>query len=104
MTLLIKSPVWEDLAHISARIAIDNPDAAGRFLDSAEKTFELLREFPHLGRLRNFSMGGIRSWHLHGFNQYLVFYISRSGEVVIIAVLHGAMDLEAALGSRLSCP
>ena len=101
MTLVIKSPVWEDLARISQRMAIDNPDAALRFLTGAERSFEFLKEFPRVGRIRTFSIAGIRTWRIQGFESYLIFYIPRSSEIQILAVLHGAMDLESALEERL---
>ena len=101
MNLIVKSPVWDDLRTIGLRIAKDNPDAAKRFLTSAEAAFELLRQHPRIGRLRSFSVPGVRSWVIPDFQNYLVFYLPTSAEVQILAVLHGARDLASALAHRL---
>ncbi len=39
----------EDLAGIALYISQHNPDAAMRFLDAAEETFELLSRSPYIG-------------------------------------------------------
>jgi toxin ParE1/3/4 len=101
MTLIVKSPVWDDLRTIGLRIAKDNPDAAERFLTASEAAFELLRQHPRIGRLRSFSVPGVRSWVIPDFQNYLVFYLPTSAEVQILAVLHGARDLASALAHRL---
>lgn len=101
MNLLVKSPVWDDLREIALYIARDNPDVAKRFLDAAEKTFKLLRGHPGLGRLRSFSIPGIRSLVVKGFSNYIVFYVATKAEVEILAVLHGARDLSNVMAQRL---
>ena len=50
MKLLVKSPVWDDLSEIGLRIAEQNPDAADQFLTAAEKSFEILKRHPRIGR------------------------------------------------------
>jgi plasmid stabilization system protein ParE len=96
MTLIVKSPVSDDLRKVALWISRDSPDAAVRFLTSAEETFELLRSQPGIGRLRSFSLPGgslIRN--------YVVYYLPMKQEVQILAVLHGARDTEAGLAGRL---
>lgn len=78
----------------------DSPDAAERFLDACEHTFELLARNPRAGRLRP-ELGSkrltVRSFPVHRNQAYLVIYrVARVG-VVIIRVLHGARDLGASL-------
>jgi plasmid stabilization system protein ParE len=101
MRLIVKSPVWDDLREIGLRIAEDNPEAADRFFIAAEEAFELLRRQPHLGRLRSFSVIGVRSWVIPDFQKYIVFYLPRETAVQILAVVHGARDLSSALAVRL---
>jgi toxin ParE1/3/4 len=101
MILLVKSPVWDDLREIGLRIGEDNPDAADRFLTAARESFELLRRHPRVGRLRSFSVPGVRSWVIPHFQNYLIFYLPTGTEVQILAVLHGARDLPSALAPRL---
>lgn len=101
MTLIVKSPVWDDLRDIGLRIAKDNPDAADRFFTAVREVFEMLRRNPGLGRLRSFSVPGVRSWVIPTFRNYVVFYRPVRTEVQILAVLHGARDLSSALAERL---
>jgi toxin ParE1/3/4 len=100
MKLIVKSPVWDDLRNIGLRIAEDNSDAAHRFFVAVKKTFSLLARHPGLGRLRSLSRPGIRSFRVPGFPNYLVFYLPMENEVQILAVIHGARDLEKALEDR----
>lgn len=101
MKLMVKSPVWDDLRDIAKYIASDNPDAAERFLNAVEETFRLLKSHPGLGRLRSFSVPGIRSWVIADFRNYIVFYLPTKTEVQILAVLHGARDLPQVMEHRL---
>jgi len=101
MKLLVKSPVWDDLREIGLLIAQQNPDAADRFLVAAKESFELLRRHPRIGRLRSFSVTGVRSWLISDFPNYLIFYLPTGTEVQILAVLHGARDLASVLAQRL---
>ena len=89
------------MREIGLRIAVDNPDAAGRSLTAAKESFELFRRHPRIGRLRSFSLPGVRSWVIPGFQNYLIFYLPTGAEVQILAVLHGARDLASALAPRL---
>ena len=100
MKLVVKSPVWDDLREIAVHIAKDNTDAAERFLVTAKETFELLKTHPGIGRLRSFSIPGIRSWVISDFRNYVVFYIASKTEVQILAVLHGARDLPRVMEQR----
>jgi toxin ParE1/3/4 len=100
MNLVVKSPVWDDLREIGLRVAEDNPDAAERFLVAAQESFELIRCHPRIGRLRSFSITGVRSWVIPDFQNYLVFYLPTGTEVRILAVLHGARDLASVLPKR----
>jgi toxin ParE1/3/4 len=101
MKLIVKSPVWDDLFEIVLRIADENPEAAERFYIAAKETFELLRSHPEIGRLRSFSVPGVRSWVVSEFQNYVVFYLPTKSEVRILAVLHGARELSSAMGRRL---
>jgi toxin ParE1/3/4 len=48
---------------------------ANRFLDSAEKSFAILVEHPHIGvaiTLRAPELAGMRKWAVDGFPNYLI--------------------------------
>ena len=101
MRLIVKSPVWDDLREIGLCIAADNSEAAVRFFAASEEQFEMLRRHPGIGRLRSFSLEGVRSWLLRDFENYIVFYLQKHNEVQILAVLHGARDFSMVLTDRL---
>jgi toxin ParE1/3/4 len=101
MNLAVKSPVWDDPRRIGLRIADNDPQAADRFPSAAEESFEMLKQHPYIGRLRSFSRPGVRSWLVPGFKNYLIFYVPTGEDVQVLAVLHGAQDLPAALAQRL---
>jgi toxin ParE1/3/4 len=63
-------------------IARDNSDAATRVVEAAYETFAMLASAPGLGRLRKFRnprLKGIRSWHLSGFDNHLIFFRAVAG-------------------------
>ena len=69
--------VENDLWTIWEFIAKDNPAAATHLVESAYETFVTLAITPALGRSRKFRdprLKGIRSWHISGFDNYLIFY------------------------------
>ena len=74
--------------------------AATRFLDAVEKTFQLLAESPDRGFLwdddRNLERR-IHAWPVRGFPKMLVFYRSLDQGLEIIRVLHGARDIATLL-------
>ncbi|MBI3414501.1 MAG: type II toxin-antitoxin system RelE/ParE family toxin [Verrucomicrobia bacterium] len=84
MKLIVKSPVWDDLREIGQRIATDNPGAAERFFAATRGAFDLLARHPGIGRLRSFSLAGVRSWAVPGFPNHLIFYLPTQVEVQIL--------------------
>jgi len=55
---------------------------------------DLLRRHPRIGRLRSFSVPGVRSWVMPDFQNYLIFYLPRRNGIDVIRVLHGARNLD----------
>jgi toxin ParE1/3/4 len=93
--ILCKRPAFfRDVDHHAAYIARDNPDAAHRFIEAAERTCALLLSNPEIGHQEGFRRRrGIRSWPIRGFENYLIFYQVNSESVEILRLLHGARDL-----------
>jgi plasmid stabilization system protein ParE len=93
---LVQPAVDDDLVHSAEWIALDHPEAARRFIDTAFKSFDLLAKFPEAGpkaRLKHERLQNIRFWVLPPpFNRWLVFYRIQSDLVVILRVLHGAQN------------
>ena len=89
--------VEPELAAIWEYIALDNLDAADRFLESAQVTFQELAQMPRMGRTRTFSLDRLRhlrSFRVKDFPNYLIFYEPLADGINVFHVLHGARDLE----------
>jgi toxin ParE1/3/4 len=104
MPEFILDPCVEDeLWGIWHFIAQDNPDAATRVVEAAYETFQTLAANPGMGtkrRLRNPKLRDVRSWHITGFENYLIFYRGITDGIQINHVYHGARDIEALLGEK----
>ena len=67
--------VEPELSAIWDYIAIDNLDAADRFLEAAYGTFQELARMPGMGRTRIFPQArlhNLRSFRIQGFENYLI--------------------------------
>jgi toxin ParE1/3/4 len=96
----IRPQVYLDLDEIAAWIQRDSPNAAMRFLDSAEVTFQSLAELPGMGGrfgLSNPRLQELRCFPVKGFANYLIFYLPHSEGIDVIRVIHGARDLPTIL-------
>ncbi|MBI5774702.1 MAG: type II toxin-antitoxin system RelE/ParE family toxin [Verrucomicrobia bacterium] len=100
MRLLRHDDAVADIARIAAWIGAENPGAARRFAAAVEAAFELLVEFPQVGRVRTFSTGGLRSWGVPGFRNWLIFYRVQTDAVEIFGVFDGRRDLETVVPAR----
>jgi plasmid stabilization system protein ParE len=88
--------ITDDLPGIYRSIARDNPTAAGRLLDSVEKTLAQLKRQPECGvayRTRNHDLRDVRMLPVIGFTSYLVFYRIDVDAVRVLYVVHGARYL-----------
>jgi len=89
--------VEPELSAIWDYLALDNLDAADRFLEAAGGTFQALARMPGLGRTRNFPqarLNHLRSFRIKDFENYLIFYRPIQDGIEVFHVLHGARDLE----------
>jgi len=86
-----------ELAAIWDYIALDNLDAADRFLAAAAHTFQELARNPEIGIQRRFpgsQLHSLRSFRIKGFENYLIFYRPIPEGIEILNILHGARDLD----------
>ncbi|MBP7777543.1 MAG: type II toxin-antitoxin system RelE/ParE family toxin [Acidobacteria bacterium] len=80
---------------IGAFIAEESVDAALRVYDALEEAFELIADNPGLGHTReDLTHRPVKFW---GVFSYLVVYDPAGDPVTIIAVVHGARDVEQLL-------
>jgi antitoxin ParD1/3/4/toxin ParE1/3/4 len=76
-------------------IANDNLDAALRVLDALDNAFALLADSPEIGHKReDLTAQPVKFW---GVYSYLIVYDPASRPLTIVAVLHGAQDVERLL-------
>lgn len=95
--IILSEFVETELAAIWDYIAIDNSDAADRFLEAARDTFQTLAQMPGLGRIRTFPqarLNNMRSFRVRDFERYLIFYRPIQDGIEVFHVLRGARDLE----------
>ena len=88
-------------------IAHDNLNAALRFLDAVQKTFNLIAEQPNIGsqRYAHFPMmDGLRMKAISNFENHFIFYIERPSYIDILRVLHSARDIPEAIKEGLDPP
>ncbi len=91
------SQAHRDLLENADYIAQDKESPAYRFLEAAERTFELLATFPHIGTKTSFEnsdLADARLFPIRGFDDYLVIYRPLADHVLILRVVHGARDLD----------
>jgi len=84
-----------DLEAIGDRIAADNPERAATFVDEVREACLGIAEYPQrFPVVPRYEGRGVHQ-RLHG--NYLIFYRVEAGAVVILHILHGAMDYAAIL-------
>ena len=87
MNLYWSPSAIEDLKHLRAYIARDNPPAAAEVAKTVLKTVERLRQFPSMGRPGR--LPDTRELVVPGTPLVIPYTVTERG-VEIIAVLHGA--------------
>jgi toxin ParE1/3/4 len=74
---------------------------AERFWQRLEESFRLLGSQPHIGQAvptTKPELRDMRKWSVADFEQFLIFYIPRPGDVLIVRVLHSSRDWWQLLG------
>lgn len=95
MKLVFSSVFEADFAELVAYFH-DNAgsDLSVRFENQICELIELLMQYPELGRLRkDLKPDGIRSFGVPDFRNYLLFYLIKGEDLVLLRVRYGGMDL-----------
>ena len=90
MKFLVRPAFWLDLDRHHYWLAKHvGEEVAERWLASAWETIFYLREHPEFGRLRrDLRHTGVRSWLVHGFPRWTVFY-GIQGEYLVLYRIEG---------------
>jgi toxin ParE1/3/4 len=96
MSKIFITPAAEsDLINIWIYIARDNPEAANRTYQAAQKTFETLANTPSIGTAHwtpRAKLKGLRFFPVKQFHNYIVYYRETQEGIEIVRVLHARMD------------
>ena len=90
-----------DAEEIFAYLLKQSFSLARRFNEAVADTLIAIRDDPTIGIRWQPQHGRLTDlwWkRVRGFKNYLIFYRSENGEVVVVRILHGARDLESILG------
>lgn len=82
-----------DLFSIWEYIAEENLDAADSVIATIEKTFHALADTPGVGHYRDDLLD--RRYRFHNVYSYVIAYRYETVPIQIIAIVHGARNLEA---------
>lgn len=98
LLVIVTPKARQEILEIADYIAEQSLEAAMRFFDNVEASFERISQMPELGTLcqvQHPETVGIRVWPVTGFPNHLIFYRPESGQLRILRILHGAQDWEA---------
>jgi toxin ParE1/3/4 len=94
----IISPLAEqDIESIGDYIALDNPHRALTFIIELRNQCAKIATSPKAFRSRPELGTNIRSC---AYGNYVIFFIDGEREVIVVRVLHGAMDIEGRFSER----
>jgi toxin ParE1/3/4 len=96
--------VDEDVAKIALFLLDQSESLADRFITSVQTTMKDVAQSPGIGSLKDYGnplLGGVRSWWIRGFRNHLMYYLVTDDGIDVLAVAHGAQDVETLLQGRV---
>jgi toxin ParE1/3/4 len=96
--------VDDDVFELAQYLLDRSEDSARRFVDAAQKTLKDLARMPGMGSPKQFhdpALADVRSWRVEGFPNYLIYYIPVTDGIDVLAIMHGARDVEHELADRV---
>jgi toxin ParE1/3/4 len=94
MKVILSDKAKSDLFRIYSYIEKRSLAAAKEILAQIDKKFEQLAWFPFIGRERSSLAPGLRSALV---GKYLIFYLVRDNEIIVVRVIDGRMDIDEEL-------
>ncbi|MGA2439475.1 MAG: type II toxin-antitoxin system RelE/ParE family toxin [Tepidisphaeraceae bacterium] len=95
---LVTPEARADLFAIWEHVAEDSLDAADRVISEIEESFGKLAEMPGIGHFRDDLLDHhYKFWSVYS---YVIAYQWEASPIQIIAIIHGARDLDAFFGQR----
>lgn len=97
LTPVFRPEAARDLQRHMDYIARRDRRSAQRLYHAIRQTVSRLAEMPGLGGVYGFTdprVREIRVWQARGFDNYLIFYLPRETELLVIRVLHAAQDID----------
>ena len=95
---VVASPAAKkDIVELRAYFSEISLELNYRFRRMLKLTYEDLSRMPTLGSLRFFrspEMQNVRTWSVKNFRNYILFYRIEEKRVIILRVLHAAMNYE----------
>ena len=97
MNLFTRPLFYLDIAEEIEKLAKRaGASTALRWDAAVKRTIKELLAHPHLGHERkDLNPPTIRSWRVHGFPRWLIFYRVEEPKLVLLRVRYGTMDLPA---------
>lgn len=96
--------VDDDIYHIAVYLLGENESVAHRFVDAVQETLKDLARMPGWGSIKHFrdpALFEVRSWRVKGFRNYLIYYLIADDGIDVLAIMHGARDIERLLEDRI---
>jgi toxin ParE1/3/4 len=79
------------------------PDVARRFAAAARTSIATIMAMPEGGAPRltaNPRLAGLRTWPVKGFEQFRVYYLVLSDQLIIVRILHDKRDADTLLEAQ----
>jgi toxin ParE1/3/4 len=95
--------VDDDIAKIALFLLDQSESLADRFIASVQVTMKDVARSPGIGSLKEYDnprLGGVRSWWIRGFRNHLMYYLVTDDGIDVLAVAHGAQDVQTLLEGR----
>ena len=99
-----RAGVDEDIYEAAAYLLSRSEGAAFRFLDAVQKTLTDLAAMPGVGSIKKYvdpQLIDVRSWPVQGFRNYLILYLIMKDGIDVLAIMHGARQIEDRLEERI---